>query len=377
VMILVMVVLGGMGSVWGVVLGAVLLSLLQSWFLVSLSDWLQALGRLIGNAWLQQIQLAQASELIFGMVLVLMMLFRREGIIPASPRTGAPATQAERTPAPAWSPPRLDTNPNQENIPALTIEAVTVRFGGLVALNAINLTVPAGGLIAVIGPNGSGKSTLFNVITGLTPPAAGRITLFGKDITGSPSHQILAAGAARTFQNIRLFPALSVLDNVMIGQHARLKAGPIAAVFRPHTCRAEEAQARAFAVSLIGLFGANLLESLDAPVASLSYANRRRVEIARALASRPRILLLDEPTAGMNPSESLELAAQIRRLHSLGLTILLIEHKLDVVTRLADTVIVLDHGEKLAEGPADVVRADEAVLTAYLGRNTHGTAHVA
>jgi branched-chain amino acid transport system permease protein len=253
--------------------------------------------------------------------------------------------------------------------PALEVSGVTVRFGGLVALNAIDITVPAGGVVAVIGPNGSGKSTLFNVITGLTPAAGGAIRLFGEDITRLPPHRILAAGAARTFQNIRLFPTLSVLNNVLIGQHARLRTGPLAAILRLPRARAEEAAARQTAIDILDMFGDHLLPHLHQPVAALSYANRRRVEIARALASRPRILLLDEPTAGMNPTESLELAEQIRRLHEAGLTILLIEHKLDVVTRLAGKVIVLDHGDKLAEGSAAEIRANEAVLTAYLGRN--------
>jgi branched-chain amino acid transport system permease protein len=370
VMILVMVVLGGMGSVWGVVTGAMLLSLLQSWFLVSLSDWLHALGRLLANDWLQEVQLAQASELIFGCILVFMMLFRRDGLIPAT-RTvpGTWSDEPERPAAPGWALPRFDQAAPAPEFLALEVRGVTVRFGGLVALNAIDITVPAGGVVAVIGPNGSGKSTLFNVITGLTPASAGSIRLFGADITGRPPHAIARQGAARTFQNIRLFPNLSVLDNVLIGEHARLRTGPLGAILRLRRTRDEEASARADAIELLGLFGNRLLPRLDHPVSSLSYANRRRVEIARALASRPRILLLDEPTAGMNPSESAELAGQISRLHSLGLTILLIEHKLDVVTRLADTVIVLDHGDKLAEGTAAAIRADEAVLTAYLGRN--------
>jgi branched-chain amino acid transport system permease protein len=367
VMILVMVVLGGMGSVWGVVAGAMLLSLLQSWFLPSLSDWLQSLGRLLGNAWLQQVQLAQASELIFGCILVLMMLFRREGLIPATHTRPGIWSDPPGTPAaPTWTLPRFD---HPSDAPALHIKGIMVRFGGLVALNAIDITVPAGGVVAVIGPNGSGKSTLFNVITGLTPPAAGSIHLFGADITGRPPHAIAQQGAARTFQNIRLFAALSVLDNVLIGLHARLRTGPLGAILRLRRSRAEEARARADAIAILALFGNHLLPRLDHPASSLSYANRRRVEIARALASRPRILLLDEPTAGMNPNESAELAEQISRLHGLGLTILLIEHKLDVVTRLADTVIVLDHGDKLAQGTAAAVRADPAVLTAYLGRN--------
>ena len=367
VMILVMVVLGGLGSVWGVVLGAMLLSLLQSWFLVSVSAWLDAAGRAIGNPWLAQVQLAQSSELIFGVILVLMMLFRRDGLIPAR----SPIPPAVLPPTP-WTLPRFDHPAADASVPispALDIRGLTVRFGGLVALDAIDLTVPAGAVVAVIGPNGSGKSTLFNVITGLTPARSGTIHLFGTDITGHPAHRIARAGAARTFQNIRLFPTLTVLDNVLIGAHAHLRTGPLGAILRLRRSRAEEAAARAQAVAVLALFGDRLLPHLHEPVASLSYANRRRVEIARALAARPRILLLDEPTAGMNPTESAELATQIATLHALGLTILLIEHKLDVVTRLADTIVVLDHGQRLAEGTAADIRADPAVLTAYLGRN--------
>jgi branched-chain amino acid transport system permease protein len=230
--------------------------------------------------------------------------------------------------------------------------------------------VPAGGVVAVIGPNGSGKSTLFNVITGLTENDGGVIRFDGKDLLGLPPHQILREGVARTFQNIRLFANLSVLDNVLIGQHARLKTGPIAAVFRPPGTRREEVAARDWATEILALFGNRLLPRASQTVSHLSYANRRRVEIARALASRPKILLLDEPTAGMNPAETMELAEQIKSLHGLGLTILLIEHKLDVVTRLADKVVVLDHGEKIAEGTPDEVRKNEAVLEAYLGRGS-------
>jgi branched-chain amino acid transport system permease protein len=232
------------------------------------------------------------------------------------------------------------------------------------------LTVAAGGVVAVIGPNGSGKSTLFNVITGMTPADGGAIHFDAADLLGLPPHQILRRGIARTFQNIRLFTNLSVLDNVLIGQHARLRTGPIAAVFRPPATKREEAAARIWATEILSIFGNRLLPRATQTVSHLSYANRRRVEIARALASRPKILLLDEPTAGMNPAETLELAEQIKSLHALGLTILLIEHKLDVVTRLADTVVVLDHGEKIAEGTPDEVRRNDAVLQAYLGRGT-------
>jgi branched-chain amino acid transport system permease protein len=184
-----------------------------------------------------------------------------------------------------------------------------------------------------------------------------------------PPHEILKLGVARTFQNIRLFTNLTVMDNILVGQHARLHTGPVRAVLRLATTRAEEVKAREWAMEICKIFGNRLTPRINQAVSALSYANRRRVEIARALASRPRILLLDEPTAGMNPAETLELAEQIKSLHGLGLTVLLIEHKLDVVTTLAETVYVLDHGEIIAKGTPQEVRQDEEVLRAYLGRN--------
>jgi branched-chain amino acid transport system permease protein len=370
VMILVMVVLGGMGSVWGVVIGAVSLQLLQSWFLEDISGWIHALGRAVNAPWMEQVDLTQSIELIFGLILVFMMLYRREGLIPATRKQSALSYEQQHADVRRGGFTALTGLGEFAHTghKGLEVKGVTVRFGGLVALNAIDLTVPAGGVVAVIGPNGSGKSTLFNAITGLTPTDGGAIRFDGEDLLGLPPHQILRRGIARTFQNIRLFTNLSVLDNILIGQHARLKTGPIAAVFRPPFTRREEAAAREWATEIMALFGNRLLPRASQTVSHLSYANRRRVEIARALASRPKLLLLDEPTAGMNPAETLELAEQIKSLHALGLTILLIEHKLDVVTRLADTVVVLDHGEKIAEGTPDEVRNNEAVLQAYLGR---------
>jgi branched-chain amino acid transport system permease protein len=375
VMILVMVVFGGMGSVWGVVAGAAVLSLLQSWFLPSLTEWSHAIGEQLGNPWLQQVDFARSIELIFGILLVATMLFRREGLIPATRRTTALAFAAQHVQGVqrggfdgALAARVLDVPTATQIGNLLEVRGLTVRFGGLTALSKVDLVVPAGGVVAVIGPNGSGKSTLFNVITGLVPAASGSIRFAGSEILGLPAHRILARGIARTFQNIRLFGNLTVLENVLIGQHARLRTGPIGAVLRLPRTRAEEEAANARARDIVALFGNRLLPRLTQTVSGLSYANRRRVEIARALASRPRLLLLDEPTAGMNPAETLELAEQIKSLHALGLTILLIEHKLDVVTQLADTVIVLDHGEKLAEGRPDEVRRNEQVLTAYLGR---------
>jgi branched-chain amino acid transport system permease protein len=243
-----------------------------------------------------------------------------------------------------------------------------------VALRSVDIDVPHGGVIAVIGPNGSGKSTLFNAITGLIPPDEGSIRFDGVQIAGLAPHKVLARGIARTFQNIRLFPNLTVMENVLVGQHARLRTGPLRAVARLPGTRREEVEARAWAEEILTIFGNRLLPRLDQTASTLSYANRRRAEIARALASRPKILLLDEPTAGMNPAETRELAEQIKALHSLGLTILLIEHKLDVVTRLAERVYVLDHGEVIAHGRPDEVRRNEEVLRAYLGRNAQAGA---
>jgi branched-chain amino acid transport system permease protein len=299
-----------------------------------------------------------------------MMLFRRDGLIPATRKTAALTFDAQHAEVRRGGFSGLESIGTHENETgnALEVRDVVVRFGGLTALNKVNIVVPAGGVVAVIGPNGSGKSTLFNVITGLTHADEGSILFNGAEILGLQPHQIAEAGVARTFQNIRLFPNLTVLENVLVGQHTRLSTNFAGAILRLPKAKAEEMRARRWALDIIALFGNRLSPRIMQQVNGLSYANRRRVEIARALATRPKILLLDEPTAGMNPAETLELAEQIKSLHGLGLTILIIEHKLDVVTKLADNVIVLDHGDKIAEGLPEVVRRDDAVLTAYLGR---------
>jgi branched-chain amino acid transport system permease protein len=373
VMVLVMIVFGGIGSVWGVVVGALILQILQSWFLEDLSGWLHALGRLVGIEWLQHVELASSIELIFGFILVFMMLFRREGLIPATRRVAALSRDEQTVEAGRGGFGRLPTiaaaADRAAGRPLLEVADLTVRFGGLVALRAVGLSVPARAVVAVIGPNGSGKSTLFNVVTGLVAAERGRVRFAGEEIRGMRPHAVLERGIARTFQNIRLFPNLTVLENVMIGMHARLGTGPVGALLRLPASRREEAAAREQALAILSLFGNRLLPRADHLAGSLSYANRRRTEIARALASRPKLLLLDEPTAGMNPAETLELADQIQSLARYGLTILLIEHKLDVVAMLADNVVVLDHGEKIAEGAPETVRRDEAVIRAYLGRS--------
>ena len=372
VMVLVMIVFGGIGSVWGVVVGALLLQILQSWFLEDLSQWLHALGRLVNIDGLQHVELASSIELIFGVILVFMMLYRREGLIPATRRVAAlsldeQAAQVGRGGFKGL--PSIGAAVNSASGALLQVSDLTVRFGGLVALRSVELSVPVRGVIAVIGPNGSGKSTLFNTITGLVPADSGDVGFDGDEILRLRPDAVLERGIARTFQNIRLFPNLTVLENVMIGMHARLETGPVGALLRLPANRREEAAAREHALEILSLFGNRLLPRADHLAASLSYANRRRTEIARALASQPKLLLLDEPTAGMNPAETLELADQIQSLNRHGLTILLIEHKLDVVAMLADKVVVLDHGEKIAEGSPEVVRRDEEVIRAYLGRS--------
>src|SRR5262249_33227798 len=263
--------------------------------------------------------------LIFGLILVLTMLYRRQGLIPAARRTPALSLD-QQTVQPVRAQSGLTglvatrDGPQQS---LLEITDLSVRFGGLVALQSVELNVPARSVVAVIGPNGSGKSTLFNAITGLVPADRGTIRFAGDEIGRLRPHRVLERGIARTFQNIRLFPNLSVIENVMIGMHSRLGTGPVGAVLRLPATRSEEVAARERALHILSLFGNRLLPRADHPAASLSYANRRRTEIARALATQPKLLMLDEPTAGMNPAETSELADPIQSLNRHRLTNLL------------------------------------------------------
>jgi len=372
VMILVMIVLGGMGSVYGVVLAAAILQLLQSWFLQDLTSWMHMLGRAIHVAWLQRVDLVQSIELIFGIILVIMMLFRRQGLIPAT--RPAPALTLEQQTAHVGRGGFTSTirgiEPPKPGPKTAMIETrkLSRRYGGIVAVKDLDLVVESNSIVALIGPNGSGKTTTFNLITGMDEPSSGKILLLGDDITGLHAHQITERGIARTFQNLRLFSNMTVLENILVAMHSRTATGPLGAILRTRRSRAEERDAEERAAEIIGLFGNRLLPRTNQLVKELSYANRRRVEIARAIAARPKVLLLDEPTAGMNPAETLELADQIRSLRTLGMAIFLIEHKLTVVNDLADKIIVLDHGEKIAEGTAEQVHSNPLVLEAYLGR---------
>jgi branched-chain amino acid transport system permease protein len=371
VMLLVMIVFGGIGSIAGVVVGALILQLLQSWFLQDLTQWVHAFGAFTGIRFFQDVDLVQSIELIFGIILVAMMLYRREGLIPAQ-RAVTALSQAEQTALPsrggfadALAPPGKPVDRSQA---LLEIRGLSKSFGGIRAVAGLDLTVMPGSIVAVIGPNGSGKTTFFNLVTGLTRPDAGRVVFAGADVTGLAPHVIVERGVARTFQNLRLFANMTVTDNVLVGTHARTSTGALGAVVRPSGVRREEEAARLRAARVLGLFGNRLLPRAAHLARTLSYANRRRLEIARALVSEPTLLLLDEPTAGMNPTETLELTDQIRSLRDAGITILLIEHKLGVVNEIADHVIVLDHGEKIAEGAPEEVHRNEEVLRAYLGR---------
>jgi branched-chain amino acid transport system ATP-binding protein len=250
----------------------------------------------------------------------------------------------------------------------LSTVSATKVFGGLLAVSDVSIDVRPKSIVSIIGPNGAGKTTFFNMLTGLYRPTAGRILFDGSDVTARRPDIITSLGVARTFQNIRLFSTMSALENVMVGQHARMSAGLFGSILRTRSVRREEAAVEEKAREMLTYVG--LSKNLhDQTAANLSYGDQRRVEIARALASQPRLLLLDEPTAGMNPQESQQLTQfmdQLRR--ELDLTILLIEHDMKVVMGVSEHIWVLDHGEKIAEGPPDEIRTNDRVIEAYLGK---------
>lgn len=358
-----MVILGGLGNVTGVIAGAVILSILP--------EFLREYGAY--------------RMMSYGLILVVLMALRPQGIMgdigffkkrrarPDKDDTGKLRASTdlyyEGVEETTQSGDKA-THYRSSNRGMLHCQNITRAFGGLNAVNDLSFELREKEILSIIGPNGAGKTTLFNLISGIYPPSAGEIFFEGARITGLKPHKIAEAGIARTFQNLRLFNSMSVLDNAKVGRFCRTRSGPLAAVLHLPRHVSDEIESEHKAKEILGLFGGRLTGyRFDQQAMFLSYANRRRLEMARALATDAKLLLLDEPSAGMNPQETIEITAFIKTLRDVhGYTILLIEHKLNVVRTISDRVIALDYGVKIAEGSYDEVACNEQVIEAYLGR---------
>jgi branched-chain amino acid transport system permease protein len=358
-----MVILGGLGNITGVILGAVFLSILP--------EFLREYGAY--------------RMMSYGLILIVLMALRPQGIMG---EIGFLTKKKERPDKDRGHRLKASTelyyNENQtaaetagekycyakNSTAILELEHITMDFGGIKAVDDLSLVLHKREILSVIGPNGAGKTTLFNLISGIYPPSAGSIYFKGNEITGFKPHRVAQAGIARTFQNLRLFDKMSVMDNAKVGQFCRTVAGPLSILLHLPLHWKEEKQTHQKAEKILRLFGGRLTGyRFDQQAMFLSYANRRRLEIARALSTEPEVLLLDEPSAGMNPQETVEITGFIKTLRdTFGYTILLIEHKLNVVRSISDRVIALDYGVKIAEGGYEEVARSEQVIEAYLGR---------
>src|SRR5574337_24230 len=356
VLVLCMVVLGGMGSIPGVILGAAMLLILPE----------------------MMRQFALYRMLIFGAAMVGMMVIRPKGLL-AARRRAVPLWQKECARATVVSGPQAhSTGPGQvdptvqpskdASVTLLETRKLSVDFGGLRALDMIDLSVKAGEIVGLIGPNGAGKTTFFNCVTGLFAPTSGEVRYRGENLVGLRPNQVASKGVTRTFQNIRLFRDMTVLENVMVGSHCRMHAAVIGAIFRPKGVIQEEEGLVAKAGDLLRFVG--LEEKADLWASQLPYGDQRRLEIARAMASDPTLLLLDEPAAGMNPQETNALMELIYAIRARRVTVLLIEHHMKLVMGISERVVVLDHGIKIAEGRPEEIKTDPRVIGAYLGKES-------
>ncbi len=348
-----MVIVGGMGSIWGVLFGTI--------FLTALPNVLHFFD--------------EYKDIFYGLIIVLILIFLPEGVVVALREKWRARTQATspqvRTDyetkgsgsAEAWA--AASETTTLPDSPILSVQKVSMRFGGLMALAAVSFELPKGAITALIGPNGAGKTTMINLISGVFRPYKGSVAFDNKEITGTRPHRLAEIGLTRTFQNIQIFDNMTVLENVMVGMHAATSHDFLQSMFRFPGFEGKESIIRQRSLEVLSFF--SLEDKADRPAHSLSFGQQKRLEMARALAPQPKILLLDEPVAGLNMTESLEIARLILMIRSQGISVLLVEHDMNLVMGISDKIVVLNYGRKIAEGKPQDIQKDEQVLSAYLG----------